>query len=147
MTPRIDRVRRRSLAAAAALVLGTLVPAAGAQDANAIEAQRAAREWLAIADGLDATRSWEAAGARFRDAMPAERWAAAVKQIRVPLGAVERRTVVTTRFEKAPKGFPPGDYVLVQFRSSFAQRSVVQETVTLERDGTGRWRVSGYAIA
>ena len=142
-----DARRRRVLAAAAAVVLGLFFPSASAQDPRASAAQNAARAWLAITDRQDAARSYAAAGARFREAMTAERWAAALKKVREPLGTLERRTVVGTRFEKAVKGFPPGDYVVMQFRSTFAKRTITLETVTLERDASGTWRVIGYVLS
>ena len=145
MSTRVYGGRRRAVLALAA-ALGTLAAPVRAQDARATAAQSAARAWLAITDQHGPGPSWEAAGALFRDAMSAERWAQAFKTVREPLGAVERRTIVATRFDPAPKGLPRGDYALVQFRSSYAKRAVVQETVTLARDSTGAWRVVGYAI-
>jgi hypothetical protein len=149
MTGLADARRRRALtaAAAAAVLLGRFIHTAGAQDPRASAGQSAARIWLAIADRHDAAGSYAAAGAKFRKAMTADRWTAALKTARDPLGAVERRTVVGTRFEKAAKGFPPGDYVIIQFRSTFAKRTIVLETVTLERDASGTWRVIGYLLS
>jgi hypothetical protein len=147
MTGPADARRRRVLAAGATVLLGLFVPAAGAQDPRASAAQGAARAWLAIADRHDAAESYAAAGARFREAMTAERWAAALRRVRDPLGALERRTMVGTRFEKTVKGFPPGDYAVMQFRSTFAKRTITLETLTLERDASGAWRVIGYVLS
>ena len=108
-------------------------------------AQNAARDWLALADRLDGAASWNTAGARFRDAMPADRWTAALKQVREPLGALAARAVESTQFAKSFPGLPDGDYAIVVFRASFANRAVARETVTLEREGE-RWRVVGYSI-
>jgi hypothetical protein len=79
--------------------------------------------------------------------MTADGWAAALQRVRAPLGALEQRTVVSTRFADALAGFPAGDYAIVVFRTSFAKTTAAQETVTLERDKDGAWRVVGYSIA
>jgi hypothetical protein len=147
MMPAIVRGRRGALRAAAAAALGLLAPPLVAQDVRATEAQAAARQWLAVTDRGDAAASWEAADAKFKSAMAVDRWTAALQQVRTPLGAIEQRTVVSTRFAKSLPGFPEGDYAIVVFRSAFAKRTTAQETVTLDRDSGGTWRVAGYSIS
>jgi len=147
MTPRFACGRRGALRAAAALALSALAPTLAAQDPRGVEAQSAARAWLLVADRGDAAASWEAADGKFRDAMSVERWTGALQKIRGPLGPLVQRSVLSTRFAKSLSGFPPGDFAMVVFRSSFSKRTGVQETVTLDRDSGGIWRVVGYAIA
>jgi hypothetical protein len=146
MTPGFVPGRRGALRAAVAVAVGALAPALAAQDARAFEAQAAARKWLALTDRDDAGAAWEAADPKFRAALPLDRWTDALKQVRGPLGAFDQRAVMSTRFTKALKDFPAGDYAIVVFRSSFAKKPVSQETVTLDRDSGGTWRVVGYAI-
>jgi hypothetical protein len=134
--------RRAALAAIACIALA---PLARAQDPRASTAQAAAREWLAIADRLDAEASYEAAGARFRAALTPSRWNDAVKLIRFPLGSVVQRTVQTTAFTKKLPGQPDSDYALIGFRTSWTNKSVGRELVTLEFVD-GRWQVAGYVI-
>ena len=138
--------RRGALRAAAAIALAALAPALAAQDARAFEAQAAARKWLALTDHDDAAAAWDAADKQFQATMSVERWTDALKQVRGPLGAFDQRAVVSTKFTKTLKDFPDGDYAIVVFRSSFAKKPVSQETVTLNRDSGGTWRVVGYAI-
>jgi hypothetical protein len=146
MSLRVNRGRRAVLRLGAALAVGAVASAVAAQDARSTAAQDAARGWLALTDRLDALASWEGAGQKFRNAMPVDRWSFALKQVRQPLGAVVQRTVGATRFAKSLKGFPEGDYAIVVFRTSFAEKTLAQETVTLDRTGGG-WRVIGYSIA
>ena len=134
--------RRAALAALAGIALA---PLALAQDPRASTAQAAAREWLAIADRLDAEAAYEAAGPRFRAALTPARWNDAVKLIRFPLGAVLQRSVQSTAFTRKLPGQPDGDYALIGFRTSWANRSVGRELVTLEFVD-GRWQVAGYVI-
>ena len=147
MNPAALGGRRGVLRAAAALAMGALAPALFAQDARGAAAQSAARLWLALTDRGDAAASWEAADGKFKSAMTVGRWTAALQQVRGPLGALEQRTVVSTRFAPDLPGFPAGDYAIVVFRSSFAKKSATQETVTLDRDKGGTWRVVGYSFS
>jgi hypothetical protein len=112
--------RRAVLAAIAGLALAPLVHA---QDPRASEAQAAARAWLAIADKLDAEASYEAAGARFRQALTPARWNDAVKTIRFPLGALVQRTVNQTTFATKLPGQPDSDYALIAYRTSWANKT------------------------
>jgi hypothetical protein len=41
---------------------------------------------------------------------------------------------------------PAGDYAVLLFRTAFERQTVAGETVTLEREKDGRWRVIGYFI-
>ena len=136
------RVALVAVAAAAGLASGQ----AAAQDPRNSAVQGVARRWLALTDRLDAAAAWEAAGAKFRQRLPANRWAAALAAQRKPLGALVQRAVTATRFTPAPQGMPAGEYAVVQFRASFANRTGADETVTLEHEADGAWRVVGYTI-
>jgi hypothetical protein len=119
---------------------------AAAQDAATSVVQRVARDWLALTDRGDGGGSWDAAGARFKAAISRERWTEALAQVRAPFGAFEQRAVLSTRFDKSFAGAPDSEYAIVIFRTSFAKRPDGQETVTLEREVGGAWRVVGYGI-
>ncbi len=143
--PAPARLRRALLRAVAGSAVCSLAPAR-AQDATTTLAQKAAREWLALTDALDAAGSYNAAGARFRETITAEGWAAALQQARAPLGALEQRSTLSTQLaNKLPDG-PEGEFALVLFRTSFANKADSRETVTLEREADGAWHVIGYFI-
>ena len=138
----------RATLCALALVACALAVPSLAQDPRGAQAQKAARDWLALVDKLDAPGSFAAAGARFREPITAEQWAEAMAKARAPLGAVDRRTLVETAFDKG-KG-PDGaefEVALLRFRTSFAKKNDSFETVTVERSPDGTWRVIGYAIS
>ena len=119
---------------------------AAAQDPNAIAAQVAARDWLALTDRGDAPASWNAAGKKFKNALPPATWAEALERERAPLGPMLSRAISKTGFEKTFPSAPDGDYALVAYATSFANRPVGRETVTLEREVDGTWRVIGYDV-
>src|SRR4051812_8114409 len=141
----IDVVRRALLRAAGAGVLLALAGPLWAQDPRATQVQQIARNWLAITDKLDAEGSYKAAGQKFQTTMTPDEWSQALKGVRTPLGAVSQRTIVTTEFDNSFPGAPTGVYAHVQFRTAFAKKSG-GETVSIERESDGQWRVIGYSI-
>jgi len=131
--------------ALAALCLAWLATAM-AQDPTATSAQAAARDWLVLTDRDDAQASWNTASKKFQAALPLSGWGDALKKERVPLGAVRNRTALKTTFQRIFPGVPEGDYALVAYATSFANRPQGHETITLERDVDGTWRVVGYTV-
>jgi len=137
----------RARASGALICLAWLVAGiAVAQDPKATDAQAAARDWLALADRSDAQASWNAAGKKFQGAMSAAAWAEALAKVRTPLGEMKSRTISQTGFRKKFQDVPEGDYALIVYVTSFANKLRGQETVTLERESDGKWRVLGYSI-
>jgi hypothetical protein len=137
---------RAAVLALCLVALGAAVPAL-AQDPRASAAHAAARQWLALADKLDGSASYAAAGARFREPLTATAWADALAKARAPLGALVQRTIVETAFDRAaPGGGAEVDIVMILYRTSFANRPTASETVTLELERDGAWRVIGYFI-
>jgi Protein of unknown function (DUF4019) len=140
-------MRRGALRSVAIIALSSLVAfAALAQDPQATGAQMAAREWLALVDRSDTQASFDAAGKKFQSAMSVAGWAAAIAEARTPLGATKSRTISKTDFRKKFKDYPEGEYALIVYTTGFANKTVAQETVTLEREADGKWRVIGYFI-
>ena len=137
--------RRRVLAGLLGAVALAVAPVQ-AQDPRASVVAATAREWLALVDRGDARAARERAGLKFRDAAPEDRWAKALAAQRGPRGAVVQRTLATTRFERSFPGAPEGEYAVLAFRTAFEKQGGGTETVTLEREADGIWRVVGYTI-
>jgi Protein of unknown function (DUF4019) len=110
------------------------------------DAERAARDWLALADVADVGGTWAAAASLFRHAVPEDEWARSLEAVRAPLGAVVARTLRTGRPAAELPGAPDGEYVVLEFDTRFERKRAAVETVTPMRDADGRWRVSGYYI-
>ena len=137
--------RRTVLGGLAALALASALPSA-AQDPRSYAVQKAARDWLALVDALDAAGSWKAAGERYRKALTEEAWAKALAEARTPLGAVQQRTMLETSFQDHLDEGPQGDFAMVLFRTSYEKKADGRESVTLEREADGAWHVIGYYI-
>jgi hypothetical protein len=99
-----------------------------------------------LTDAGDGARSHAAAGQQFKKAMSSDGWAKALKTARDPYGKMEQRTVLSTTFATSFPGAPDGNYAIVLFRTAFAKKTDASETVTLERESDGGWRVVGYFI-
>ncbi len=148
----VGRERRAASARGAAagrsvlVALLLLAPFAWAQDARQTTVQRIARDWLALVDAANYDASWKAAGAKFRLSITPARWTEAVRKVRAPLGPLAKRTMLRTTFTPTFPGVPEGDYALVAFRAAYAKRDDGEETVTLEHEADGAWRVIGYVV-
>lgn len=104
-----------------------------------------AEEWAALLDERRWNDSWSAAGTLFKSRMPEPQWASTIEGVRAPLGAVSSRALKgITKATNLP-GAPDGDYEIVQFNTSFANKKDAVETVVLGREGPA-WKVDGYFI-
>jgi hypothetical protein len=144
MTQPVASPWRRALAAFCLAWLAA--GAAVAQDPKATAAQAAARDWLVLIDRSDAQASWNAAGKKFQAALSLSGWIDALRKTRAPMGAPTSRTAVKTGFQRTFAGVPDGDYARVGYATSFANNAQGHESVTLEREVDGKWRVVGYFV-
>jgi len=69
-----------------------------------------------------------------------------MRTFRLPLGELKSRQPASRKHRTSMPGAPDGEYVVIQFQSSFANKSEAVETITPMRDTDGQWRVSGYYI-
>lgn len=134
----------------AGLLLGlTVFSCAGASPKNP-EAEKAAdaaaRQWLELVDTGKYGESWDASAAYFRGAVTREAWTTAVKGVREPVGALQSRELKSATYATKLPGAPDGEYVVLQYKSSFATKEGAIETVTPMKEADGTWHVSGYFI-
>ena len=132
-----------------ALLLFTLWPqTATTQATQKVEqlAQKSAEAWLTLIDSGKYAESWDEASQMFKGAVTKDQWASTVKGARVPLGAVQSRKFKSATYTKTLPGAPDGEYVVIQYDTSFANKQSAVETITPMLDKDGKWRVSGYYI-
>jgi hypothetical protein len=115
---------------------------AGKKDA----AVSAAEKWLATVDAGDYAESWKETAELFRNAVKLEQWDQSMQAARRPLGKLISRNVQMKSYKNAMPGAPDGEYVVIQFETSFENKKTAIETVTPMMDKGGKWRVSGYYI-
>ena len=105
------------------------------------EVVEAARRFLMLVDEGRWDESYRATGTAFQALNTAEVWAAVSEKVRVPLGAVNSRVLLSQEYLPAP----PDGYEVVKFRTRFVNKADAVETVTLDREGAS-WRVVGITI-
>jgi hypothetical protein len=139
---------RKSLVLALIVAATAIAPSAGraANQAAIAKATKAADSWLTLIDEGKYGESWQQAASIFRNAITKDAWARQAAAVRTPLGAVESRKLKIARYETRLPGAPDGEYVVIQYATSFANKKSAVETVTPMLGKDGRWHVSGYYI-
>ena len=78
--------------------------------------------------------------------MTQAQWADALVKARREFGAIDRRTFAGAQKADDPAAKAQGEFAVLVFRSNFAKRDTVVETMTMERESDGKWRVAGYSL-
>jgi len=109
-------------------------------------AQASSDAWLAIVDAGNYGNSWDEAAQLFKSAVTKDQWLSALGQVRTPLGKVLSRKLKSATYTKTLPNAPQGEYVVIQYDTSFENKPGAVETVTPMLEKDGKWRVSGYFI-
>ncbi len=109
-------------------------------------AQTSAQAWLTLTDSGKYAESWQEAAAYFKSSITQSQWISALTAVRTPLGKVFSRKLKSATYTKTLPGAPDGEYVVIQYDTSFENKKEAVETVTPMLDKDGKWRVSGYYI-
>lgn len=129
------------------LLIASSPSRAPATDQNAVAAAtRAADSWLKLIDDGKYSESWTQTSNFFQERVPQSQWAAQASAVRDPLGSLIERKFAKAHYTTSLPGAPDGHYVVLQYKSSFANKKSAIETVTPMREADGAWRVSGYYI-
>lgn len=129
-------------------VILIIVSATGmAQNASKEKAAIAAAEkWLGVVDAGQYAESWKETATFFRKAVSQRKWEQSMRSFRKPLGKLVSRRFESSMYKTSLPGAPDGEYVVMQFNTSFANKESAVETVTAMLDKDGTWRVAGYFI-
>ncbi len=106
----------------------------------------AAEKWLIVIDGGRYAESWKEAAEYFKGAVKQEQWEQSLIAVRKPLGKLISRKVKNKSYTTSLPGAPDGEYVVIQFDTSFENKKSAVETVTSMMDKDRKWRMSGYFI-
>lgn len=145
-TSQINLMKTSTMIKTAVLVCGLGIFAATAQaDEKTDAAVTAAKSWLALVDSKEYKKSWQEAAPFFKDKVKQEQWSEMVASARKPFGVLKSRELSSVMYKTSLPGAPDGEYVVIQFKTSFTDKRESVETVTpMKADGI--WRVSGYYI-
>jgi hypothetical protein len=109
-------------------------------------AQQSSNAWLALVDSGKYADSWQEASQLFKAAVTKEKWQDALHTVRDPLGKMLSRKLMSATYKTTLPGAPDGEYVVIQYESTFEHKQAAVETVIPMLDKDGKWRVSGYYI-
>lgn len=118
----------------------------GDNSAKEKAAEDAAKAWLAVVDGGNYAQSWKDAAKFFKDNITQSKWEEALNGVRTPLGKMISRKLKSKTYTTTIPGGPDGEYVIIQYTTSFEKKKSAVETVTPVLDKDGKWKVSGYFI-
>jgi hypothetical protein len=126
------------------LILATNSPSEGRDAEKA--AIESANHWLSLVDGGDYAGSWHNSAPQFKGAVSKDRWVKMLQASRAPLGKLISRSIRSASYKTSLPGAPDGQYVVIQYQSSFEHKKSAIESVTPSLGDDGQWRVSGYFI-
>jgi len=109
-------------------------------------AQQSAESWLALVDSGKYADSWQEASSIFKAHVTKDQWQSMLSATLGSLGKNTSRKPLSAKYTKTLPGVPDGEYVVIQYESSFERKQSAIETITPMLDKDGQWRVSGYYI-
>lgn len=128
----------------AGLVLG--ITAMADETEKETSAIASAEKWLTIIDNGKYIKSWKESSEYFKRSVSQDQWEQALQAIRKPLGKPVSRKVMSASYTTSLPGAPDGEYVVIEFNTSFENKETGIETVIPRMDKDGIWRVTGYYI-
>lgn len=119
-----------------------------AEDPHAADEVAAERQALGFLGYLDQGRfadSYAYTGMLIRTQLDRDAFSTQIQKTRVGTGALQSRELIDAGYTTTVPGAPDGQYVILHYHASFANRQDAVETVTLAF-AKGYWRVAGYYI-
>lgn len=143
------RIRWKHFAASLLLLaLLSLGSAYGQADSHQPEEQAAERQALGFLGYLDQGRfadSYAYTGMLIRSSLDRDSFAQKLENARNGVGAIVSRNLIDANYATSVPGAPEGQYVILHYATSYANRPDTVETLTLAF-AKGYWWVSGYYI-
>ena len=124
------------------LALTSVVNAQPSTDAGV----EAATAWLKLIDDGNYAASWQDASSYFRSQIPEDKWVDTIGNLRKLLGGLAGRELASAQPVTTLPGAPDGNYLVVQFRSSFTNKHSAIETVIMLFAKNGHYAVAGYFV-
>ena len=126
------------------LLHGTAGPAMGGNLEGPPEAKNAAQAWLGLLDKDEFATAWKKTAPHFQEKMKEKDFVGDLKRARADLGAFRSRQLVDVQALVDPPKSPPGRYVVLLYKTTFAKHLPVDERVSMVATDKGDWSVAGY---
>jgi hypothetical protein len=106
----------------------------------------AVENWLALIDNDSKIESWNQTSSLFKATVSAEQWKSSLEAAQVPIGKTVSRKLKSKQYAEELPGAPDGEYVVIEYETSFERKKNGTETITLMKDTDGEWRAAGYFV-
>ena len=116
----------------------------GDQAQAILAAEPTTLDWLKFIDNGSYEEAWLAASNYLHQHVTQSAWTAGFQSVRQPLGALVSRKLKEALLTRTLPGAPDGDYLVLQFDSSFAHKKAAVETITAIHEPDDTWKVAGY---
>lgn len=123
-----------------------LVQQASATDSKTAQAIKASEDFLLLVDTSQYSQSWDSASSFFKSQVSKENWVKQISGLRPAFGKVIDRQILGIQNVTELPGAPDGEYMVIQYNTSFEDKRKAVETITPMLDTDGKWHVSGYYI-
>jgi uncharacterized protein DUF4019 len=118
-----------------------------ASDSDILEkVESSARSWLDLVDKDEYTESWRKSSAVLREKMSESDWVKSITAIRAPLGSAGARYIATAAQTKSWPKLPDGEYIVLQFYTTFSNKGLAMETIVLAKQQDETWPVADYSV-
>ena len=134
------------------MVVACMLPNAYATETNNIleQVEGSARAWLALIDNEKYADGWQQASPLLQKKTSQQEWVKTVAELRKPLGTANARYIATANSAKSLSGFPDGDYVILQFYTTFSGKGLALEAITLAKSNdttdSEDWKIVEYSM-
>jgi hypothetical protein len=88
-----------------------------------------AAKWLAQVDAANYAASWQTAAGSLKMAVLQEQFQQLLQVVRTPLGKAISRKLSTKTYQTSQPGAPDGEYVIIQYVTSFEPKKSARKTV------------------
>jgi hypothetical protein len=105
-----------------------------------------AEAWLKMIDNGNYKQSWEYTAEFFKKTVSKEQWIKSLQSLRKPLGKLLSRNLESNDYPPSLPNAPDGEYMMLQFSSSFKNKKATNEALLLFLDNNGKWQVCGYSV-
>ena len=110
------------------------------------DATKTAQKFLNQVDEKKYEAAWQNADDLIQTAVTKDQWESTLTLAREPFGEAITRKVKSSDYHTDLPGGPNGEYVIIEFETSFKNKESSIETVTPKKSEDGLWKIAGYYI-
>ena len=104
------------------------------------------KKWLDQLDNRKYATTWKSSDQLIQQSVSETEWESAISSVHEMFGSMLSRDILSADYHAELPGSPDGNYIVVQFETSFQNKELSIETVVSSKGDDGVWRVAGYFI-